>query len=348
MRGDASNVTERPHNTGLLRSLVLDTFSLDPKRSAIIDSLRGIAILLVVVQHALFEVAGDSFALRTVIRTFNIPLFAFASGMLLVRVADSPRFSDLLKRVRSLLVPYFAWLMVAAALVSRGVPGRALQIFLAGAVDARAPSTKWFLYALFWAMAIFIVVRMTTRADWVLLLTGVAFAFLPPQWLPIHLGDGQVLLLYLAAGYLIQRHRGALVGWIDRLLWPITAITLLFLVGILIWQSRSATPGTALAASYPLYACAALPGVITAYGIANRFHPFMHPLAWMGMRSMGLYVCHGAFLGLLAGSGWVGVASSATSALAGGLALTLILERIPTASDVLLGHSARPLPSRSA
>lgn len=330
--------------SALAAKLARQTFSLDPRRDVAIDALKGVAILFVILQHAVYEVIGDASPLRMVIRTFNMPLFAFASGLVLVRVATNPRFSDFVKRVRALLVPYVAWLVVAALVFLPHIPSEWLRLVTAGMLDARAEHTKWFLYALFLLSALFVFVRMITKHDWVLVAVGLVLVFLPPDLLPIRLHNGQVLFLFMVAGYLVAEH-----GWTGVPSKRLTAAWGVLWVAVCVamwsWQARTGMLNR-IESDYWFYTLVAIPGVVFWQYFCRLLRDMPRwnfAPTWIGTRTMGLYVAHGAFLGVYVGSAGLGIATSFVSSFALGLAVVLVLERVPLASQLLLGGPPVPL-----
>jgi fucose 4-O-acetylase-like acetyltransferase len=130
------------------------------ERDGTLDCLKGLAIILVVAGHTAQESTPDFdnlFAFRA-IYAFHMPLFMFVAGMVIAvslrkvmpvgqlpatawLVADGVR-----KRVGRLLVPFFAWGLVA--LLYPGHPGETLGSWLEKLV--RAPDIGlWFLLVLF-------------------------------------------------------------------------------------------------------------------------------------------------------------------------------------------------------
>jgi fucose 4-O-acetylase-like acetyltransferase len=136
------------------------------------DALKGFAMVLVVLGHAILAVgatgAGAPGAaemlpgawvdrsalfnpLLSLAYAFHMPLFAFVSGLVLWR-PELPAFGPRLRRrVIGLLLPYFSWFVILYALgVARGI---ALDPFpttlLQAAIDVDTYGTLWFLHVLF-------------------------------------------------------------------------------------------------------------------------------------------------------------------------------------------------------
>ncbi len=119
------------------------------ERNSVIDIAKGIAIYLVVLGHLQLIPRSETAVL---IASCHMPLFFFVSGLFFEKSISKISFSKfLIKKTRTLLVPYFAWSTVAflVNVVLLNVSGNrnsilneAFQIF----INARS---LWFLLALF-------------------------------------------------------------------------------------------------------------------------------------------------------------------------------------------------------
>jgi len=204
------------------------------KRNASADSLRGLAIVLVVLGHSMVSVAWvyhdgpgltmlsaghwvpDSVAfdpLLNVIYAFHMPLFAFVSGLVSWRPVLAPASRQLRSRFLGLVVPYFAWVVVYYVLSARpfvlGNLARSLQ-----AAASNPWGGLWYLYALFECYVILIVVQRLPYARWLLPATALVAVGLGA--LPIgsshFLGVGDVSYIYpfFVGGYLIAEKAEAI------------------------------------------------------------------------------------------------------------------------------------------
>lgn len=130
-------------------------------RVAWLDIGKGIAIILVVIGHALGGVI-DAHMRGTWMRyaflgiyTFHMPLFFFLSGYLVhARLSRSPdRFARSL--VTSIVYPYFLWSIVQMAIITSigGLANHPFASLKVGEIFQLlwVPASQfWFLYALFW------------------------------------------------------------------------------------------------------------------------------------------------------------------------------------------------------
>lgn len=125
------------------------------KRLYYIDSLKGIAIFLVVLGHASLGNNGLCYWVSSI----HLPLFFIISGMMM-RYRDSWKehniFCLIEKRAKQLLYPYVTFSVLAIlSLVIRGNPYDAIKAFL-HTIILDGYSTLWFLPALFFAEIFFV------------------------------------------------------------------------------------------------------------------------------------------------------------------------------------------------
>ena len=149
------------------------------KRNTSADSLRGLAIVLVVLGHSIVSVAwvyhagpgltmlsdghwvSDAIAfnpLLNIVYAFHMPLFAFVSGLVSWRPKLSPALGQIRSRFLGLMVPYFAWVVVYYVLTARPI---VLDGLLRGLRTAAANpwGGLWYLYALFLCYLLLIVIQ---------------------------------------------------------------------------------------------------------------------------------------------------------------------------------------------
>ena len=130
------------------------------QRITYIDQLKGIAIILVVIGHFIQynTIAAKDSGLFSFIYSFHMPLFMFISGYVAFKTTKVTIFESygnfLLKKARSLLVPFFAWPLIVDNFVFRSdlnfdFYNRALLLL----ADPRIG--LWFLWYLFFLTVIF-------------------------------------------------------------------------------------------------------------------------------------------------------------------------------------------------
>lgn len=119
------------------------------ERIEIIDSLKGYAIVLVVIGHVITYANPNNFIkswLFSFIYAFHMPLFLFLSGYLVYQYFPRIKRIFVYKKIRGLLYPYFIWLSIFTIVANNLVfDGNILNYFWS---IIRAYSL-WFLPVLF-------------------------------------------------------------------------------------------------------------------------------------------------------------------------------------------------------
>jgi fucose 4-O-acetylase-like acetyltransferase len=119
-------------------------------RLGYVDALRGFAIVLVVLGHALQYTlaAPDEDALYRLIYSFHMPLFMFLSGFVHSGAKRSAT-AELRLKSRALLLPFVAWLPVTFIWMQFGPDAPTPSIFLARVIASPDAGGLWFLWVLF-------------------------------------------------------------------------------------------------------------------------------------------------------------------------------------------------------
>jgi fucose 4-O-acetylase-like acetyltransferase len=158
---------------------------------------------------------------RPFIYSWHVPIFFVLSGYLW-----KPNRSlghEIKNRVRSLLVPYASWLLVLGTIAAsiegpqgRFGPERLLHILWGGSFATGSPFwAMWFVTALFFAAVIYrLVSPLPLLAQWaiavVLFVAAVYIPGHPLRFLPLSLGLALPGILFIVAGFTLQRFRGAI------------------------------------------------------------------------------------------------------------------------------------------
>lgn len=303
-------------------------------RDVRIDALRCLAIAMVIATHVLgLRSEFNTMApwLVSAMVAFNMPLFAFLSGWVLVGREGNHPLRFLRGKALQLIVPYLAW--VAIELPLRRVAAVDLLPRLGAAlVDSHAGLQMWFLPILFWMFVIFTAGRTVSRSGvWTAMLgCGMGALLLFPT--PRALGLDKIAWLYpfLAGGYLVSRYR-------DRL--SVRTIGLA-VAGAAVVLGAVFLAGKAPVAGRFLAALAGMAGAGALYAVLPR--PLLEKQAWIGRSTLGVYGAQMVMLPyLIIGSGWAGAAASWAAVLAASSAVTLGLERYAPARALLLGRWPR-------
>ncbi|MFH1150391.1 MAG: acyltransferase [Actinomycetota bacterium] len=341
----------------LAETMTVPRVGVSPGRDIGVDALRGLAILLVVLGHALSAAQNllvtpatdPRFYLHNFLYTFHMPLFMFVGGYVLYgrrfRVRD---------RAIRLLVPFFAWIPIYF-LVNRYILHWPAQFLHTLKQTILEPGFGlWFLPTLFLCSLLLIPVRhIEKKGRWLgIAYLGVVFVavnLLP--WEELGLMQVKYFFLFFALGYLAARYRPAL-DRLDRkrvnaaLLG--TGALFLMLFSLLQYTGRSA-PYTFPFSLYDLfetpavyltrYAMAVL-GIVFAIGLVRLMGTgtVRRAFAWLGLVTMDIYVSHGLFVELTLGAGWIAVSISFLSGIFLPLALSLlVLRQFSATALVFLG-----------
>lgn len=295
--------------------------------------------------------------LYNVIQSVNLPLFAFISGLLLGKKPGTSTRQLVIRRFKSLMIPYIVWTLLESLRPAFAHPTGAASRLLLAAVNPEL-GAGYFLYTLFECYLVYSVVRSLTARDWPLAAVAGAFAATVLLPLPNILGIRDLafilpffMLGLLGAGQTFWERRPAILS--SAFIYAATlALTYPTTVGgDRFWFAplRSVLAGAgvhgrlanvwALSAAYHSmrYLCGAA-GVVLLFAAYRRAAGwFLTPQAFIGRRSLGVYMSH---VPIMASAFALGVHRalplflvSATAALG----LTLVLERIPQIRGLLLG-----------
>jgi fucose 4-O-acetylase-like acetyltransferase len=361
----ASGRAAEPEGTVVDRPDSSDGLDQPRSRDPHVDALKGLAILLVVMGHAISVVARVTHAgsnlvnlggmwvpeavahypLFVSVYAFHMPLFAFVSGFVLWRAKPDSFLVQLRKRALGLLVPYFCWFliyylmgMILRSVTLAGLPSSLLSVVVNPVNDY----ALWYLWALFVCS---MVPSATAQlpAERVLVVATAVIALLLPvvPGLTLPPGAYQVLYIYpyVAAGYLVVRMRPS----ITRHRWWFVAAGVAMFAPRLAVAIRPATFGFSLlnpaAAAVLIYVCT-LAGAVGTYALYTAFRgPLLTTQAWVGRRSIGIYSTHSAIqvaiLRVVAIESWF-VMFLLSAVLS--IIVTLVIERVPVARELLLGR----------
>jgi fucose 4-O-acetylase-like acetyltransferase len=331
-----------------------------------IDICRGIAILLVVLGHALqFTVANfdENIAFR-LIYAVHMPLFICISGY----VAPPPRGAwrpFAARRAMQLLLPFIVWLplnFLAIAYLQRP-PGFVPDFAEFVVTVLRNPDAGglWFLVVLFECHLLLRACSAAGRQHALLACLAALFALnvlliVEPGWNVIGIGLTRWYFLFFVLGH-AARQRGFRVpaalpsallavvylvlvaGWYRKSavpldLWPAMGSAALHRLGVQGYHALTATAGIC-----------ALAGLCAAWVTRRPEDRALGALAWLGNRTLQIYSGHYAFLylgvaitGLWAIDGVLRIAVVACGALAGALLLARAIEPRVLARKLLYGR----------
>ncbi|WP_166790254.1 MULTISPECIES: acyltransferase family protein [unclassified Cryobacterium] len=191
-------------------------------RSAAIDGLRVIGIVAIVAGHVWSDQSND--IARMGLYTWHVPVFFFLSGYLWAN--ERTLGVEFSKRVRTLLVPYVAWLLAIGAVYGTYLwaNGQALHVgnvLLGGSYMGAPFFAFWFVTALFGACLLLRALqRFPVWLPWAVAVAGLTVAYLAPDALtavPFSLGVAVPAMIFILAGISFRRIAPRLRsrGWVS-------------------------------------------------------------------------------------------------------------------------------------
>ncbi|TFC29340.1 acyltransferase [Cryobacterium sp. TMT1-3] len=189
------------------------------KRSAAIDGLRVLGIVAIVAGHVWSDRSND--LARMGLYTWHVPVFFFLSGYLWAH--DRSLGVEFGKRVRTLLVPYGAWLLLIGAVYGAYLWANAQtlhvgNVLLGGSYMGAPFFAFWFVTALFGACLLLRALqRFPVWLPWAIANAGLAVAYLAPDALtavPFSLGVAVPAMIFILAGMLFRRIAPKLKKWV--------------------------------------------------------------------------------------------------------------------------------------
>ena len=193
------------------------------ERKHYIDIARGVAIILVVMGHAVNEYSLNSEPLEKIIYSFHMPLFFIISG-LVFRVKDGDTFPAFFKkRSKGLMLPYLLFAaLITLANIAQSVILKAPSAFFdllktkSGIIHTLlltnhgAFSNLWFLPSMLVAQALLFIVLKYVKNKYaaaaLCFLPSIIVIFISPKIsLPLCFESAVVSVMYLYAGVLANK-----------------------------------------------------------------------------------------------------------------------------------------------
>ena len=313
-------------------------------RSLLLDDWRGLAILLVVIGHAIQWTTTSSFDSNWVFRfiyTFHMPLFFFISGIVAASALERPLAGLLKSRVLGLVVPFLSW-YVAVTAVTRVVTGRPHLFEALSSIYGHPDYGLWFLWVLF---AITMIAALCARVPVVPRWLTFLAVWVVLQLIPIDvLGLGLIKwhFAFFACGVLISRR--ALSGDLLERRWPVwagVAVTIVWVALAIGWRRVDLLPlsqwwqahgllGTRTLDLAYRYA-AAFAGIATSLLAAKgaRSIPAVAAgLRFLGLRTLDIYVSHQLILNIFGGLGILWAPVAAIVAGGGAIVLAILARKV--------------------
>jgi len=319
-----------------------------------VDALKGFAISCVVLGHVLLRNVPqpNQNSLYLLLSAFEMPLFMFLSGFILPGRVRGSRPLWVWRRAVRLMVPFFAWHAIFFLSLRLLDPAKWQPIVLSeGLVRylwntlATPTAGLWYLPALVLCSAALALYYPLAEKPLLLLLAGWA-TFGALAWLRQAIGfDPDFGLLktvtywpFFAAGFAwgqwkrpLQPSR-PLLAWLPLLVYPLVAVPVMRVM-----------PGMSTLANGATKIMLGLAGTAAAAVLIEVAEPIARRLRLdaLGRLTLGVYCAQWLFLRLEFGPGPLGIAGAFVFTLAGSIAVTWAIGKVPVARGILLGEWPR-------
>ena len=273
----------------------------ESRRDESLDIAKGFGILLVVLGHCLDGLIASGFFPSTlawpglavfVIYLFHMPLFFVVSGHL-ASGKHRPASVTLAKLIPTIVYPYFLWsilegltlVYLSSYTTSHNSISSLYKIFWIPIVP------YWFLYALFFCHAGYLLIR---KLSYPIQLTIAAVVFLLPQFFLAPLYSAHLLIvLETVRGFLYFVLGVVSVAQVRQFgRWIAIAATVLFILFAIVYYQSQFSGILAGPAALP----AGITGIIATLAwsrmLASRGGWFAGMIAFWGRYSMSIYVMH--------------------------------------------------------
>lgn len=256
------------------------------------DALRGLAIVLVVYDHALrftIEYAGQAPAVLTFISdTFNplrMPTMVFLSGMLLSASLSKGPVKYVMGKIRNILYPYLLWsaIYITLFIAAQPITGGEHSWQEYGEIFYYPPGHLWFLYYLFFYYLLMLALQRVPRlviagGSLVLAVVTADVPLLPRFWF---------LFAFFALGDLAARRHEALSSLLRSPSAVIPSLVLALGLPVAAWQYgnlRYELP------SVPLVVGGIVVFILLAEATSRT--RASAPLCFIGRNSLTIYILH--------------------------------------------------------
>ncbi|MGV8083272.1 MAG: acyltransferase family protein [Coriobacteriia bacterium] len=301
------------------------------ERSNFIDALKGAAILMVVVGHALQRASAFGLIAPIDISPYlpysgyvTMPLFFSISGYLSFRGGRMPTGKWLLSKAKMLLVPWMMWTLVNYALVHDGLIPTEMPFLQYVKSQLVAPSL-WFFVVLFLCYTL-LMLGLRLGGVWLPIL-GLAVVVLPIPWL-----DSLAWYWWwFLGGYALARF--PLKPRVRRIALSVGVVG--YLLGLALPVTSTAVPLRLLMAL-----CYSL-AMVLFVGLLMRLAP-SKLLRYLGVHTFVIYAGEFLFVQLVFLHSWVNVLITTVLAIAGSLALERLLSLSPLTDALFLGGRKLP------
>ena len=328
----------------------LDTslFQKNPSREKYIDTLKGVAILLVVVGHSIQTNISDfdSNVVFRIIYSFHMPLFMFLSGYVIYGHIHSPLSGWLIDKFKRLVIPFLSWAIIMKLINYNSDSFTQYFFKLYHSPD----NGLWFLWVLFINYCILgTILQFGKSLKEVKLLLTIIILYLTPisvlgfYWI-------KWLFPFFATGYILGEYK-------NKLPQSILTLSLLFsgtFPFLVYFWYRTKNPSFNQYISDIFATCGIVPymsiidmfyrylvafaGILLVVQIIKRLEKYNFLLlSWLGTCTLDIYVSHQLFLWGI-GEGILKIVSTIVLALSLSLVLSFCLRQSKFLSMLFLGQ----------
>ena len=281
------------------------------------DILKGIAIILVVLFHAinanqqLFE--HDKFSqvysfISEFISNIHVPIFFFVAGIFIHKAAEKPLSKSLSSKSKSLLYPYVIWSIILGALyvtiskihfLSKAMSNHlTIKEFLQFPIE---PITiLWFLYALFFITCIYLVLNKYLKFSYIFLL-AVLLAVIPgANFLVYSAWHFSVKIaqffVYFAFGILFYRLNKDFSYKINKFLFVLVLLNFVVLNTLMTTMTNNSDSAYIFSCLNLTKLVGTFSGLVALYYIAEWLQDKDKILGYIGRYSLYIYLMHPLFV----------------------------------------------------
>ncbi|WP_440950022.1 acyltransferase family protein [Methanosphaerula subterraneus] len=330
-------------------------------RSALLDGVKGFAILLVVFGHSIQSAFPnfDNSLVFSVIYSFHMPLFMFVSGFLALHRIENVNLSFFKRKIQQLVVPFASWYLIGYGILilrdSLNHSHLSIPINFGEYIFRLIINPDWGLWFLWVLFLNFVVIAVALKYERYFGILVIPLAIVIINLIPVgSCGIGLLKwhLLFFSAGYLVSRYRNLLTAQ-SHLLFSFSALFPLYaFYWKRIWSDEyhhviTMIPtlekwGVLTIALIKIYNYT-IPfvGIIFSFLLIEKIQRFVsvfNPICWLGTVTLDIYVSHQLFLRLGLGEGYLYIVSSGLIALFLSLLLSFgVLRRSSFLKRILLG-----------
>ena len=332
--------------------------SMQSERNKTIDAIKGFAIILVVLAHAIQRniLNSESNIIGLLINSFHMHLLMFLSGYVVAHSISKPEYKWLFKKFIRLMIPFLIWSIIMFYMRNFDFSGLIYfgDAFKDGLIHSLLNCflfpwiSLWFLYVLFIFYALLPILRIIEKKTGMIIYVII---FLLLQFIPVSpfaaFGLYQVrwLCMFFFGGYLMHIHQDKIpdIKLVYKLI-IIFSFPLLFIIYQYFNLARmwfypwpiSPTNAMLLTFKYLL----AWSGIAATWMIISSIRStyILRPLSYIGLFTLDIYVIHLTVLRLGVGEGYIKVLTVTVFAIVISLIISWLIRKSKILTLILFGQ----------